>query len=86
MPIALVSLLDQNRQRFKSCVGLDAREMPRAVSFCGHAVAAERPLVVPVATLDPRFADNPLVTGRRRIRLYASQTLVMAGQKSTRCV
>ena len=80
VPIALVSLVDQDRQWFKSCVGLDARETPRAVSFCGHAVAAERPLVVPDATLDPRFADNPLVTGGPRIRFYASQPLVTAGQ------
>ena len=55
-PIALISLVDANRQWFKACVGLDARETPREISFCGHAVFERQALVVPDATLDERFA------------------------------
>lgn len=71
VPIAVVSLVDAERQWFKSVVGLEVTETRRAVSFCGHALAADRVMVVPDAAIDERFADNPLVTGAPHIRFYA---------------
>lgn len=73
VPIVLVSLIDAQRQWFKSCIGLGARETPRDISFCGHAVAEEQMLVIPDTAADPRFADNPLVTGAPHIRFYAGR-------------
>jgi diguanylate cyclase (GGDEF)-like protein/PAS domain S-box-containing protein len=70
VPIVLVSLVDENRQWFKSRVGLDAAETPRNISFCTHAVYQRSPLLIPDATRDPRFSDNPLVTGPPHIRAY----------------
>ncbi|MDH3726385.1 MAG: PAS domain S-box protein [Myxococcales bacterium] len=71
VPIALVSLVDADRQWFKSRYGLDAPETPRDISFCGHVVAEQEILVVPDAFEDDRFHDNPLVTGDPRVRFYA---------------
>ncbi len=71
VPIALVSLVDRNRQWFKSRAGLDATETPRNISFCGHAIHKDHALVIPDATADARFADNPLVTGELHLRFYA---------------
>jgi len=70
-----VSLVDRDRQWFKSDFGLDACETARDVSFCGHAINKSEPLVVPDALRDPRFSDNPLVTGYPFIRFYAGAGL-----------
>jgi GAF domain-containing protein len=75
VPIALVSLVDRDRQWFKSHYGLDAAQTDRDISFCGHAVAARAMLEVPDASADPRFADNPLVVGDPHIRFYAGVPL-----------
>lgn len=70
VPISAVSLVDSERQWFKSIAGLSACETSREISFCSHAIKLRQPLVVPDATLDVRFARNPLVTGKPHIRSY----------------
>ena len=75
VPIALVSLVDADRQWFKSRYGLDAPETPRDISFCGHVVTDQELLVVPDAFADHRFHDNPLVTGDPKVRFYAGVPL-----------
>jgi len=71
VPIALVSLVDDNRQWFKSNMGLKVNETPRDISFCGHAILNEDIFIVPDATADDRFCDNPLVVDDPHYRFYA---------------
>src|SRR3954453_18201687 len=71
-PVALVSLVDRDRQWFKARQGFAAAETPREISFCGHAInQPETLMLVPDTAIDARFANNPLVTGKESIRFYA---------------
>lgn len=74
-PIALVSLVEADRQWFKGRVGFELPETPRRMSICAHALAADGLLVIPDLTRDPRTRDNPLVTGERQLRFYAGAVL-----------
>lgn len=75
VPMSMITLIDEDRQWFKSCQGLSVCETPRRISFCGHVVADGQPMVVNNALRDPRFSDNPLVTGAPFIRFYAGYPL-----------
>lgn len=75
VPIALISLVDTDRQWFKAKVGLDVCSTDRDISFCGHAVAEDKQLIVPDTRLDGRFLGNPLVVGEPYIRFYAGSVL-----------
>ena len=74
-PISLITLIDQDRQWFKARIGIDQTQTSRDISFCNHAVVAKAPLEVRDATRDPRFADNPMVTGDPGVRFYAGVPL-----------
>jgi GAF domain-containing protein len=78
VPIVLISLLDTNRQWFKASVGTNLCETGREHSFCSHVILRDDILVIPDAQDDPRFADNPMVTGEPHIRFYAGAPLTTA--------
>ncbi|MDE2299177.1 MAG: PAS domain-containing protein, partial [Burkholderiales bacterium] len=85
--MAFVSLIDETRQWFKSRDGLEVREIPREMAFCAHALHADTLLEVADAACDPRFSDNPYVSGPSPIRAYASQPIVVCGIRlGTLCV
>ncbi len=75
-PVAMISLVDENRQWFKARVGTSTKETSRDISFCAHAILNDGLLVISDATKDPRFNDNPMVTGPQKIRFYAGAPLV----------
>jgi GAF domain-containing protein len=79
VPMAMISLIDSERQWFKAAAGLDAQEAPRSLSFCGHAIHQPDVFVVPDATVDPRFHDNPFVVGEPYVRFYAGFPLTHPG-------
>lgn len=76
MPIALVSLIDCERQWFKSVMGLPLTETPRSISFCNHTIEGFEPMIVEDAARDLRFCNNPLVTGEPGVRFYAGAPLI----------
>lgn len=88
VPISLVSLVDEQRQWFKSCDGFNLSETPRNISFCGHAILGEGILMIPDTFKDARFADNPMVLNPPNIRFYAGTPLRVAnGSKlGTLCI
>ena len=69
--------MDENRQWFKSCCGLNIKETSRDAAFCAHVVYDQQPIIVPDTFLDGRFADNPLVLDEPRIRFYAGSPLIL---------
>lgn len=81
VPISTLTILDERREHYKSCFGLDATDGERAISFCGHALLAGELFVVPDCKKDQRFADNPMVIGKPFIRFYAGVSLYDYGTK-----
>ncbi len=88
VPIALVSLVDKDRQWFKSRIGLTVSETPRDISFCGHSILGEEVFIIPDASSDERFQDNPLVIDKPNIRFYAGCPLraLNGTQMGTLCI
>lgn len=77
VPICLISIMDADRQWFKSALGMDVDETPRAIAFCNHTICRRELFEVQDAPADPRFADNPLVTGNPFAKAYAGVPLVI---------
>src|SRR5882672_5805633 len=75
-PVAMITLVDENRQWFKSKVGVTVNETSRDISFCAHAICQSDLFIVPDAMLDARFSHNPLVTSEPKIRFYAGAPLI----------
>src|SRR5262249_27027252 len=77
VPVALITLIDQDRQWFKSACGIDIQETPRDVSLCSHTIFNRAPLILPDALADERFSDNPYIREAPRIRFYAGYPLIL---------
>ncbi len=75
VPMSTLTVLDKNREYYKSCQGLDAEYGDRAISFCGHALVADGLFIIPDCRKDERFADNPMVIGKPYVRFYAGMAL-----------
>jgi GAF domain-containing protein len=75
-PISTLTILDNTREYYKSCQGLDATDGDRAISFCGHALLAQDLFIIPDCKKDIRFKDNPMVIGKPFIRFYAGMALL----------
>src|SRR5207342_3203122 len=75
-PLALITFVDSDRQRFRSRIGTSLTETPRDVAFCAHAILGNDVMEVPDAAADARFAENPLVTDDPHVRFYAGAPLV----------
>ncbi len=75
VPISTITIVDNEREWFKSAKGTDAKEGPRDISFCGHALISEVMMIIEDTLKDPRFADNPMVTHTPFIRFYAGKSL-----------
>ena len=76
VPISTLTLIDANREWFKSCQGLSKTEGDRAISFCGHALVENEILIIPDTLKDERFADNPMVIGEPYVRFYAGVPII----------
>lgn len=81
VPISTITLVDKDREWFKSVQGINTKQGPRDISFCGHALMSEIMLVIPDTLADPRFFDNPMVQGEPFIRFYAGKSLFDYEQK-----